>query len=130
MIGKRPTDNMFCSGVDIHMFTSMSLSHRAFDIIDPYLLFEETRHQEEENEDVIQEITLTGEDDCRREVQPRWIEEYLITIMRIGLSCSSTSPKERTSMNVVANELHAIRSSYLKFKKTRRRLNRYLLLQA
>lgn len=60
MIGKRPTDNMFCSGVDIHMFSSMSLSHRAFDIIDPYLLFEETHHQEEENEDIIQRNSING----------------------------------------------------------------------
>ncbi|XP_023539713.1 putative receptor-like protein kinase At3g47110 [Cucurbita pepo subsp. pepo] len=118
IIGKRPTDSAFHSGVDIHMFTSMALSHGALAIIDPYLLYEETRCQEEEKEDRIQEIAIMmGEDNHGRETVPRWMEECVVSIMRIGLSCSSTVPRERTSMNMVVDELQKIRSCYLKFKK-------------
>ncbi|XP_038905071.1 probable LRR receptor-like serine/threonine-protein kinase At3g47570 [Benincasa hispida] len=112
-IGRRPTDNLFGDGVDIHLFTAMALPHGVLDIIDPFLLSEVSCQQEEENEEKIQTVAImSGED--RREIEQRRMEEYLVSVMRIGLSCSLTTPRERMSMNIVVNKLQTIKSSYLK----------------
>lgn len=110
--GKRPTDEVFGDGVDIHLYIAMALPQHALDIIDPSLLFEETRQQEKENEDKIQEIAIMGEEDGR-EIEQRSMEECVISVMKIGLSCSSTTPRERMPMKIVVNKLQACRSSYL-----------------
>lgn len=118
--GKRPTDDIFSNSVDIHLFTAMALPQDAWRIIDPSILFEETR-REGDIEEEIQEMAIMSEEDCR-ETMPRWMEECLISMMKIGLSCSLRAPSERTSsMNDVVNELQAIKSTYLKLKKARRR---------
>lgn len=44
IIGKRPTEDAFGNGVDIHLFTTIALPHDALGIIDPSILSEET-HQ-------------------------------------------------------------------------------------
>ena len=125
IIGKRPIDDTFDNGVDIHLFTATMLPHEALGIIDPSIVFEET-HQEEETNDEMQKIAIVSEQDCK-EIVPRWMEECLVSIMRIGLSCSLREPRERMAMDVVVNELQAIKSSYLKFKKARRRFHRHLV---
>ncbi|CAK9323345.1 unnamed protein product [Citrullus colocynthis] len=112
IIGKRPTDNTFGNDVDIHLFTTRALSQDALSIIDSSILFEETRHEE----DMVQVIAIKSEED-QREIIPRWMEECVISIMKIGLTCSLKAPSERTSMNIVVNNLQAIKSSYLEFKK-------------
>ncbi|CAK9323344.1 unnamed protein product [Citrullus colocynthis] len=127
IIGKRPTNDTFNNNVDIHLFTTMALPQNALGIIDPLVLFEE-RH-EEENEYIHVKAIKSGNDD--RELVPRWMEECLVSIMKIWLACSMKVPRERaSSINVVVNELQAIKNSYLEFKKTHCRFHKYLLPQA
>ncbi|XP_038905806.1 putative receptor-like protein kinase At3g47110 [Benincasa hispida] len=122
--GKRPTNDMFSNGMDIHLFTTMALRQDAWGIIDPYILFEEI-HREEGTGEEIQEIAKLSKEH-RRKIMPRWMEECLISIMKIGLSCSMRTPSERTlSMNVVVNELLAIKRSCVK-----RRFHRHFFPQA
>lgn len=110
--GKRPTDSLFCDGVDIHLFTAKTLPHGVLDIVDHSLLSEVTCQQEEDNKEKIQTIAIMSEEDQRDE-QKR-MEEYFVSIMRIGLSCSSTTPRERMPMNIVVKELQTIKRSYHK----------------
>lgn len=109
--GKRPTDSLFSDGVDIHLFTAMTLPHGVLDIVDHSLLSEETCQQEAENEKKIQTIAIMSEED-QSGVGQRRMEEYLVSIMRIGLSCSSTTPRERMPMNIVVKKLQTIKCSY------------------
>ncbi|KAK7848687.1 putative lrr receptor-like serine/threonine-protein kinase [Quercus suber] len=52
------------------------------------------------------------------------IKDWLISVFKIGLLCSTTSPNERMPTNVVVNEMNAIRGTYLKLKKgNKRRMN-------
>lgn len=111
--GKRPTDNLFSDGVDIHLFTAMALPHGVLDITDPSLLSEGSCQQEEENEEKIQTIAIMSEED-HTEIEQRRMEEHLVSIIRTGLSCSSTTPRDRMSMNIVVRKLETIKSSYLK----------------
>ncbi|XP_022934467.1 probable LRR receptor-like serine/threonine-protein kinase At3g47570 [Cucurbita moschata] len=124
IIGKRPTDDMFGDGGNIHELATVALCQDMLAIVDPSL-FEES-FQQEQNEDTIQEIAIMSEEDRKRFV-PRWMEECVISATKIGLSCSSPVPGERTPINVVINELQSIKNSYLKFKKPTQNFHRYLL---
>lgn len=117
--GKRPTDDMFKDGLSIHQFTAMAFPDRVMDIVDTSLLLIET--DEEDNDDDkysndIQEWQKAGHKDIGQ-VNTRGLEECLVSVMQVGLLCSSISPKERVLMNVVVNKMSAIRDSYLKLTK-------------
>ncbi|KAJ7950157.1 putative Receptor-kinase [Quillaja saponaria] len=91
-IGKRPTNEAFKDCLSICQFTAMSLPEHIMAIVDPFLLSD----QEEENVDL---------DRCT-------LEECLVSVMQIGVSCSITPPNERMPINVVVNKLHAIKNLY------------------
>ncbi|KAK4583273.1 hypothetical protein RGQ29_026172 [Quercus rubra] len=122
--GKKPIDEMFIDGLSIHSFTSMALPEHVMDIVDPSMFFEEDGEDvgDERNEDDIEDRAII-EEMPHLNVSSR-IKDCLISVFKIGLSCSTTSPNERMPTNVVVNEMNAIRDTYLKFKmENKRRMN-------
>ena len=122
--GKKPIDKMFIDGLSIHKFTSMALPEHVMDIVDPLMFFEEDGEDvgDERNEDDIEDRAII-EEMPHLNVSSR-IKDCLISVFKIGLSCSTTSPNERMPTNVVVNEMNAIRDTYLKFKmENKRRMN-------
>ncbi|XP_031251503.1 probable LRR receptor-like serine/threonine-protein kinase At3g47570 [Pistacia vera] len=85
--GKRPTDEMFKDDLNIHNFVSMAFPNHVMDIVDPSLLFEE------ENEDDGVEETMMRNFETQRNNKKK-MEEFLVLVLRIGLMCSTTSPRE------------------------------------
>ena len=123
-IGKKPIDEVFIDGLSIHRYTSITLPKHVMDIVDPSMLFEEDEEDvdDEKNEDDIEDRE-TIEEERHLNVSSR-IKDCLISMFKVGLSCSTTSPDERMPTNVVVNEMNAIRGTYLKLKKgNRRRMN-------
>ncbi|XP_062004695.1 probable LRR receptor-like serine/threonine-protein kinase At3g47570 [Rosa rugosa] len=120
--GKRPTDEMFKDGLSIHQFTAMAFPDRVMDIVDTSLLLETDEDKDNDDDDKysndIQERPIAGYQDIGL-VKARRLEECLVSVMQIGLSCSTVSPSERILMNVVVNKMTAIRDSYLKLTKTK-----------
>lgn len=120
--GKRPTDDMFKDGLSIHQFTAMAFPDRVMDIVDTSLLLETDENNDDDfDEDDkyskdIQERPTAGHKDIGL-VNARGLQECLVSVMQVGLLCSSISPKERILMNVVVNKMNAIRDSYLKLTK-------------
>ena len=114
--GKRPFDEMFKDGLNIHKFTAMALPEYVMDIVDPSMFFEE---DEENANDDIEERQIIEEDPYVN-VSSK-IKECLISMFQIGLLCSKTSPEERIPTNVVVNEMNAIRDKFLKFEKENRK---------
>ncbi|KAJ1437405.1 Serine/threonine-protein kinase, active site [Sesbania bispinosa] len=114
--GKRPTDEMFEGGMGINQFVAMALPNHAIDIIDPLLLSEqEFDDRSEENS--------TEETAIRREKDPEvlaMIENCLVSVLQIGVTCSAALPSERIPMTVVVNKLHAIKNSYLRHNQWNR----------
>ncbi|TXG58783.1 hypothetical protein EZV62_016612 [Acer yangbiense] len=100
--GKRPTDRKFEDDLSIYNFVLMTLPNHVMDIIDPSMLFEE-------------------ENDPQGGIQSREIEEHLVSVMRIGLACSTTSPRERMPMKDILKNLYAIRDSFLRSSNRNRR---------
>ena len=113
--GKRPTDEMFKDGLNIHMFIAMALPEHVTNIIDPLMFFEEDKEDanDRKNEDDIEEISIIKENDPRVNVSSKMIDS-LVSVFQIGFSCSTTTPNEWMCINVVVNEMNAIRD-VLKF---------------
>ncbi|KAK7266333.1 hypothetical protein RIF29_18976 [Crotalaria pallida] len=109
---KKPTDEMFEGDMGTHKLTSMALPNRVMDIIDPSLL------SEQEYDDIDHEISINETSIRRRDMEYNvhvMMEDWLVSVLQIGVSCSSTSPSERIPMPVVVNKLQAIKNSYLRF---------------
>lgn len=87
--GRRPTDENLKEGLDLHKFVEAAYPEHVMDIVDPCLLFE-------------------GNDRASRVKS----QECLVSVLRIGLSCSKQSSRERMQMADVVREMQAIRDVF------------------
>ncbi|XXG66404.1 hypothetical protein AAC387_Pa05g3891 [Persea americana] len=94
--GKKPTDGMFKDDISLHLLAKGSLPEHVMDIVDPQLLSE----------------AITCEKNCNKEKDG--LHDCLVSVMRIGVSCSESSPIERMDVADVVMKLHSIRESYHK----------------
>ncbi len=95
--GKRPTDEMFKDGISIHLFAKMALPSGVVGILDPTLL------DLFENEDQVL--------NPRRSLR---VTNCLISLIEIGVACSTESPAERMDMSMVVAKLQKIKDTLLK----------------
>ncbi|KAI3966714.1 hypothetical protein MKW92_047124 [Papaver armeniacum] len=93
--GKRPTDDMFEDGFNLHSFGDMALvTDRVVHIVDPAIL-----------------VPLNFEAiNCEIEAK---MSEALTRIIKLGVGCSTNSPEDRMEMVQVVKELRAIKNMYL-----------------
>lgn len=97
--GKRPTDDMFKDGLNIHNFSKMALHKGVMEIVDPCLLSEEPNQAIDNIED-------------QRDKRVK-MEECLVSVIQIGVAYSEESPSNRMDMKNVLVELNVIRDVYL-----------------
>ncbi|MBA0571424.1 hypothetical protein Golob_004999, partial [Gossypium lobatum] len=91
--GKRPTDEKFKEGLNLHNFVKSALPDRVIEILDPILV-----------EERVQQETLKGK--ClRNEIHL----QCLNLIYEIGLICSAESPSARMDTSDVVTKLCSIR---------------------
>ncbi|RWR91220.1 LRR.XII-like protein [Cinnamomum micranthum f. kanehirae] len=102
LTGKRPSDDMYKNNLNLHQFAKMALPERVMEIIDRQLL-------SHENEVIRQSETHNK----LRSI----MHETLVSLVKIGVSCSNDSPRERMEMKDVVNELHKVRDFYLGAEK-------------
>ncbi|KAL5712172.1 hypothetical protein ACHQM5_014371 [Ranunculus cassubicifolius] len=91
--GKRPTDEMFKDGLSLHHYSKLALSGNVKDIIDASLLLERTSKGEHFH-------------------SPDQIHECLISIIKVGVGCSSGPVIERMDISDVLMEMHEIKEAY------------------
>ncbi|CAN6565422.1 unnamed protein product [Malus baccata var. baccata] len=101
LTGKRPTDEMFKDGMDLHNFVSMALPGRVEEICDPVLV------QIEESNNSTNPRSNWG--NHAPNDQRKRVVECLTSIARVGVACSVAMPRERIDMNNVVAELSLIR---------------------
>ncbi|KDP44943.1 hypothetical protein JCGZ_01443 [Jatropha curcas] len=89
--GKRPTDNLFETSLNLHKYARTSLPDHVMEIVDPMLL---------RNDNV---ITM------RQLVNATRLKECLISMVKIGVECSIESSRDRMDMTKVVRELFKIR---------------------
>jgi len=98
--GKRPTDDMFKDGLNLHSYVRMSLPDFVGEVADPILF----RDVEETDADASHKMN---------HIRDNKILESLTSITAVGVACSVDSPRERMDIRNVAAELLRIRSSFL-----------------
>ncbi|KAF6153569.1 hypothetical protein GIB67_027436 [Kingdonia uniflora] len=86
--GKRPTDDIFRDGLNLHNFSKMALPEKVMKIVDPRLL-----NEEQFDEGLNNKVTQT--DDKAR------LHECLATVLKVGVACSVDLPKERMDIKDV-----------------------------
>ncbi|TYH74847.1 hypothetical protein ES332_D05G431800v1 [Gossypium tomentosum] len=96
--GKRPTDERFKESLSLHNFVKSTLPEQITEIIDPTLL------QQRDTRGTIANITRN-----RNILGNGRHLQCLISILKIGLICSSESPSDRMDMNDVVTKLCSIR---------------------
>ncbi|XP_058068436.1 receptor kinase-like protein Xa21 [Magnolia sinica] len=95
--GKGPTDDMFKDDLSLHHFAKLSLPEQVMDIVYPVLL---------------EEAKVTQGSGNHTNTRKR-MHACLISMVRIGVLCSTESPRERMEMKDVVKEMHAIKDLYL-----------------
>ncbi|KAF8018577.1 hypothetical protein BT93_H3458 [Corymbia citriodora subsp. variegata] len=102
--GKRPTNDMFENGLDLHHFAKTALTDRVEKVLDPILL------QEIEESEKRRTVTLEGKNKS-------WLStlECLVSIIKIGVNCSSKSPRERMDISDALSKLQRIKKKFLEF---------------
>ena len=86
--GRRPTDDIFQDGLTLHDFAKTSLSERVMEIMDSNLVLGDERD--------------------------RKMEEYVASMLRIGITCSVEFARDRMEMGDVVNKLQSIKNLFLK----------------
>ena len=95
--GKRPTDEMFKDGENLHNYAKTALPDRVAEIADPVILPE----IEEDN------ARATSSTSSYK------VEECLISIIKVGVACSTELARERMNMRDGAAQLQSIRDIFL-----------------
>ncbi|XP_022766231.1 putative receptor-like protein kinase At3g47110 [Durio zibethinus] len=103
--GKRPTDEMFKDGLDLHNFVKTALPERISEVVDPLFVAGGGGKEEEEitNEDIY----------ILADIKKDQLQDSLTEILRIGVACSVESPKERMKLSDVLKELQLVRGLLL-----------------
>ncbi|KAL7229114.1 hypothetical protein ACSBR2_007750 [Camellia fascicularis] len=109
--GKRPTENMFEEGHNLYNFARMALPDRVMEIADPVLL--------EKEEEEARATTIQVNNGSK-------IVECLISMVNIGVACSTESPQGRMSISNILHELHLVKNKLLKDELQTRTLRRLL----
>ena len=130
-LGKRPIDDMFKDGLNLHNFAKMALPEKLVQIVDPILL---TREVDEAPTTIVaareynngNEIQVDGGAEgisnlCQMDPN---VQKCLVSILETGLACSMESPKDRMKMKEVTRELHLIKSAFLDSAICRREIRR------
>ncbi|MQL77259.1 hypothetical protein Taro_009666 [Colocasia esculenta] len=100
--GRRPTADAFGGDLSLRKYVEMAFPGQVMDIVDPYLLPPEEL-DEEANSFIVHE---------QKNVAAGRLEDCTISVIRIGLSCSHESPKDRMEIGDVIKEMHMIKGMY------------------
>ncbi|KAI3901280.1 hypothetical protein MKW92_051249, partial [Papaver armeniacum] len=100
--GRRPTDDIFTDGLNLHTFAKMALlQDHVMEIVDPTLPAH-VRLEDDNNT----RAPINVENETK-------LCEALVRIFNLGVMCSVESPNERMEMARVMKELQSIRTAYL-----------------
>ncbi|KAJ7953305.1 putative Receptor-kinase [Quillaja saponaria] len=119
LTGRRPTDEMFKDGLNLHNHVKNAFPQKMLHIVDPTLFpkgLEHTAAAEENEKDG--DLTERGEQNINTntnslsQMHPN-VMKCLFSLFRIGLACSAESPKERMSIGEVTADVSSIKRAFL-----------------
>ncbi|KAG8381740.1 hypothetical protein BUALT_Bualt05G0004000 [Buddleja alternifolia] len=95
--GKSPTNDIFSNGLTLHNLAKSAIPKRVLEISDPILVYDDDDDDDE------------WEEKC--EYSKDGMMKCLISVIGIGISCSTEFPRERMDIKSVINELYSIRDA-------------------
>ncbi|WVZ96389.1 hypothetical protein U9M48_042034 [Paspalum notatum var. saurae] len=98
LTGKRPTDEMFTNGLNLHKFVEKSFPEKIAEVLDPCLVSSLEDADMDDNLDYKHDGT-TGVKSC------------IMHLFKLGLSCSVETPKDRPNMHDVYAEVITIKEA-------------------
>ena len=124
--GRRPTNDMFRDGLNLHNFVKMAIPKRLVQIVDPQLLPREATEMGAATTTIMAKEKADNNDDNANEIEVEEaynneeskqidanMQKLLLSIFNIGILCSMESPKERMSMEEVLKELQLIKTTFV-----------------
>ena len=94
--GRSPTEGTFGDSLGLHKFIEDALPDRTLEIADPTMWLH------------------SGQWDNTTCIR---IMELLVSVFRLGMSCSKAQPRDRALTRDAAAEMHTIRDAYLKLMR-------------
>ncbi|KAG5589248.1 hypothetical protein H5410_039762 [Solanum commersonii] len=124
--GRRPTDEIFKDGLNIHQYVKSHLPRRVTEIADASLLlaYEEHNIFEDYASDLEEKAILQDDEYISKLNTSTIIQERLISIIKIGLFCSSSSPRDRMPISIALKEIHTIKNLFLESKRINNSIDR------
>ncbi|WCJ40512.1 Receptor kinase-like protein Xa21 [Euphorbia peplus] len=101
--GRRPTDEMFREGLNLHDFVKRGLRENLIQIVDRNIF----------NREISETKTGIKEDGEDGKKVSKISEMVLISVLEIGVICSAESSKKRMRMGDVVGELQLIKNAFL-----------------
>lgn len=105
---KRPTNEMFEHGLNLHNFVKTALPRRHMQIVDREV--GERDQNEARARDQMNRRNYNLMDQNQMDAN---MEKCIVSLFNIGLACSVESPKERMNIRVVNRELHFIKTGFV-----------------
>ncbi|WVZ96421.1 hypothetical protein U9M48_042059 [Paspalum notatum var. saurae] len=99
LTGKRPTDEMFINGLNLHKFVEKSIPQKMDEILDPCI------------------VPSLGEADMDDNLHHEYdgtsgVKSCILHLFKLGLSCSVEIPKDRPNMHDVYAEVITIKEAF------------------
>ncbi|KAL9225758.1 hypothetical protein vseg_001646 [Gypsophila vaccaria] len=107
MTGKSPTDDMFKEEHNLHMYAATTFPDQLLQIVDPTL-------EEEDAIDVDNDSRATKD-------ALEWRLGCIVTVITVGIACSSHLPQERMSLSDAISELLAAKHNHVNARSRRHR---------
>lgn len=92
--GKRPTDSKFSQGLSLREYVELGLHDRMMDVVDMQLSL-----------DLENGLQTASGSSYRRKI------DCVVSLLRLGMSCSQELPSSRMPTGDIIKELHAIKES-------------------
>ncbi|KNA13589.1 hypothetical protein SOVF_115320 [Spinacia oleracea] len=105
MTKRRPTDNMFKEDFNLHMFAKAALPHQVLHIVDSTLMEDESDEPDKRGPKPHEMLRKT--------------EECMVSVIKIGVACSSHLPRDRMKISEAISELQKARNILLSPKHKR-----------
>ncbi|KAJ6797823.1 putative LRR receptor-like serine/threonine-protein kinase [Iris pallida] len=87
--GKRPSDDLFQNGLNLHKYVDGAYPDRVMDITDPSLLLN---------------VEEASKDNATTIAEER-MHDFMVSVFKLGLSCSKESPTERMEIGDILKDL-------------------------
>ncbi|XP_057990696.1 probable LRR receptor-like serine/threonine-protein kinase At3g47570 [Hevea brasiliensis] len=122
--GRRPTDEVFTDGLNLHNFVRSKLPGQVMQVLDLKLIAIEEVGVEEiiednESDDGQLEIQENNVNTERLKLQGSNVQKCVVSVLNIGLACSVELPSDRMNMGDITRKLNIITESFL-HARTRR----------